>query len=270
MSRSIDVACLQVRADDGSSRDERLRRIAAVIQSLENVDLLVLPELWAAAYFDFDNYPDNAEELEGPTLTMLAAAAQTQGAWVHGGSLIERDLDGGLYNTSVLLDPAGRLVHTYRKSHLFGNSSREAELLQPGRHAGVASTELGPVAMTTCYDLRFPELYRSLAADQGAELILVASAWPAARLDHWELLTRARAVENQTFLIACNGAGVDHGNELAGNSLVVDPWGRVLARAGDGEEVLRCTLDLCQVAEVREGFPVLRDRWMKGHVDVLS
>jgi predicted amidohydrolase len=267
--RWLRVACLQLAADDHLSKGERLRRVAGLIEGMDEVDLVVLPELWAAAYFDFDGYEANAEELEGSTLAMLAAAARGRGAWLHGGSLVERHPDGGLYNTSVLLDQAGRLVHIYRKSHLFGNGSREAELLQPGRHAVVASTELGPVAMTTCYDLRFPELYRSLAADQGAELVLVASAWPAARLDHWELLARARAVENQTFLIACNGAGVDHGTELAGNSLIIDPWGHVLARAGDGEEVLRCTLDLSQVAEVRERFPVLRDRWMKD-VDALT
>jgi predicted amidohydrolase len=267
--RSLRVACLQLAADDHLSKDERLCRVAGLIEGVEDVDLLVLPELWAAGYFDFDGYEVHAEELEGPTLTMLAAQARHREAWLHGGSLIERDPSGALYNTSVLLDPAGQLVHIYRKSHLFGNGSREAELLQPGRHAGVASTEMGPVAMTTCYDLRFPELYRSLAADQGADVVLVASAWPAARLDHWEILTRARAVENQTFLVACNSAGIDHGTELAGNSIIVDPWGRVLARAGDGEEVLRCTLDLGLVAEVREDFPVLRDRWMKERVDAL-
>lgn len=268
MTRLVRVACVQFKAIDASSVEERVRRAGELIAGIEGVDLLVLPELWATGYFDFDGYAVNAEALPGPTLETLTAAARSRNAWVHGGSLVERDAAGNLYNTSVLLDPDGRLVHTYRKSHLFGNDSREAELLRPGRSTDVAPTGLGGIGMTTCYDLRFPELYRRLAADQDAELILVASAWPAARLEHWELLARARAVENQVFVIACNGAGIDHGVPLAGTSLVIDPWGRVLARGGDGEEIVRATIDLEQVAEIRTAFPVLGDRWMTDELDV--
>jgi len=136
--RSLRVACVQLAADDRLSKGERVHRVADLIEGVEDTDFVVLPELWACAYFDFDGYEANAEELEGTTLAMLAAAARKRAVWLHGGSLVERDSGGGLYNTSVLLDPAGRLVHIYRKSHLFGNGSLEAELLQPGiAHPGV-------------------------------------------------------------------------------------------------------------------------------------
>ncbi len=113
--------------------------------------------------------------------------------------------------------------------------------------------------MTTCYDLRFPELYR-LLLDEGAQLIVVPAGWPAARLEHWLLLLRARAVENQLFVIGCNQVGMQEGVELAGHSAVVDPWGRILAEAAADEEVLTVDLDLALVAKIRDEFPVLRDR----------
>jgi predicted amidohydrolase len=132
-------------------------------------------------------------------------------------------------------------------------------LLSPGARADVAETPLGTVGMTTCYDLRFPELYRVLV-DRGAQLVVVPAAWPAARLEHWRLFTRARAVENQVFLLACNAAGTQAGVRLGGHSVVVDPWGRVVAEAGDDEEVLLAELDLQTLTDIRTEFPVLDDR----------
>jgi predicted amidohydrolase len=115
------------------------------------------------------------------------------------------------------------------------------------------------MAMTTCYDLRFPELYR-LFLDAGAELVVVPAGWPALRLDHWLLLLRARAVENQQFVIGCNQVGNQEGVELGGHSLVVDPWGRTVVEGGDNEEVLTVEIDLALVDKTRAEFPVLRDR----------
>ncbi len=255
----MEVACLQVASPPGEPEAERVRRVVELAGDAAPVDLLVLPEMWPVGYFAFDRYAQHAQPLDGPVVTGLAALAARLDAHVHAGSLVERDDRGRLYNTSVLLDPAGTVVHTYRKHHVFGYRSREAELLTPGDDPGVADTALGTVGMTTCYDLRFPELYR-LLVDRGAELLIVPAAWPTVRRDHWRLLCRARAVENQLAVVACNGSGEQDGTELAGRSLVIDPWGRVVAEADADETLLRASLDPGDVGAVRAEFPALADR----------
>jgi predicted amidohydrolase len=143
--------------------------------------------------------------------------------------------------------------------HLFGYGSREVSLLTPGTTVRACPTALGTVGISTCYDLRFPELYR-LQVDGGAELFLVAAAWPRARLAHWQLLLRARALENQAFLAACGAAGRQGDVVLSGRSAVVDPWGAVLAEAGDTAGTLTVEVDLGEVARARKDFPALADR----------
>jgi predicted amidohydrolase len=159
----------------------------------------------------------------------------------------------------VLVDPAGEIAHTYRKIHVFGYRSREAELLTPGTDISVADTPLGAVAATTCYDLRFPELWRALI-DAGAHMVIVPAAWPAARLEHWRLFTSCRAVEEQIILISCNAVGDQNGVALGGHSRIVDPWGVVLTEAGDSESITWCDVDPGAVARTRDEFRVLQDR----------
>ena len=164
-----------------------------------------------------------------------------------------------MHNTAVLIDPSGTVVHTYRKIHVFGYRSREAELLTPGETVGTVASPLGPMGATTCYDLRFPEVWRALV-DAGAEAVAVPAAWPARRRAHWRLFTEARAVEQQVLVLACNAAGVQGEVALGGASRVTDPWGTVLAEAGDAEEILYCEVDPGVVARTRAEFPVLSDR----------
>jgi predicted amidohydrolase len=223
-------------------------------------DLVVLPELWAAGYFAFESYAERAEPLEGPTVAAGRRWARELGAHVHVGSIVERAPDGSLYNTAVLIAPDGTVAHTYRKVHVFGYASREAELLTPGDALKVASTPFGPLGATTCYDLRFPELWRGLV-DLGAKTVLVPAAWPAARREHWQLFTTCRAVEEQVLVIACNAVGIQEGGVvLGGHSRVVDPWGTVLAEAGTEEGLTFCDVDAAVVDTVRSQFPDLRDR----------
>jgi predicted amidohydrolase len=184
----------------------------------------------------------------------MSDAARAAGATLHAGSMVERDGDR-IFNTSLLFGPDGTLLHTYRKVHLFGYGSREQELLTPGE----AVAGHGTLALSTCYDLRFPELFRA-QVDAGSQLFLVAAAWPAARLAHWQLLLRSRALENQSYLLACNAAGTQGGVALAGRSAVVDPWGEVVAEAGDRAEVLTAHLDPELPARARTEFPALADR----------
>lgn len=253
------VALVQVDSPAGEPARERRSRVGDLVRGAGDVDLVVLPELWAAGYFAFDSYAAEAEPFEGPTLAAARGWARELDAHVHLGSFVERDGSGRLFNTAVLLSPGGEVEHVYRKIHVFGYRSREAELLTPGEQVRVASTRIGRVGATTCYDLRFPELWRGLV-DGGAHLVIVPAAWPAARREHWRLFTSCRAVEQQVLLIACNAAGVQDGVELAGHSRVVDPWGTVLAEAGTGEGVLLCDVDPAVVGRAREEFPVLADR----------
>jgi predicted amidohydrolase len=160
-----------------------------------------------------------------------------------------------MFNTSVLLDAGGEVAATYRKIHLFGFSDGEPKLMTAGTDV-VVHDGLG---IATCYDLRFPELFRALL-DGGAVALVMASAWPAKRVAHWRLLAQARAVENQMYVVACNTAGTHSGTVMGGHSIVVDPWGTILAEAGDDEEVLVADIDLGSVPETRRSFPVLADR----------
>lgn len=240
-----------------AARRSRVRRLLADLP--QGLDLIVLPELWAVGFNHFDNYLGHAETVDGPTVQLCAEVAQDRAAWVLAGSIVEHSGDGSLRNTGVLLDPLGAVAATTSKIHVFGYASREVELLSPGTTIGTTSTPFGRVGSTTCYDLRFPGLWNELV-DAGAELVLVPAAWPAARLAHWRLLTTARAVDTQTFVIACNSAGVQNGVELGGHSRVVDPWGEVVAEAGADEQVLIVDIDPERVARTRTEFPVLADR----------
>lgn len=187
---------------------------------------------------------------------------------LHTGSVVERSAEPGaegrhLWNTSVVLDPQGSVCATYRKIHRFGFGGGEPRLMEAGTDVVVtdlpAPAEALTVGLSTCYDLRFPELYRT-QVDLGARLFLIPSAWPMARVEHWRLLLRARAVEDQCFVVAGNTAGTHAGVEMGGHSAVIDPSGVVLAEAGTGQETLSVQIDPAEVERVRQSFPVLADR----------
>jgi predicted amidohydrolase len=189
----------------------------------------------------------------------MAKAARDTGVWLHAGSFVERDPEGPLFNTSLVFSPDGELAAAYRKIHRFGFDEGEAALMAPGGELVSVRTPDLHLGLATCYDLRFPELFRGLV-DAGANAFVIAAGWPARRRGHWTLLARARAVENQAYVLACGTAGTHGGVEQAGHSIVVDPWGEVLAEAGPGEEVLAVELDPGRPAVTREQFPVLKDR----------
>lgn len=255
------ASLIQLEVDTAESPEDRRVRAAALVRAQAGSDLVVLPELWALGGFAYDAWSPGAETLDGPTAEAMSAAARDAGVWLHAGSIVERDPDGPIYNTSLLFSPSGELSHTYRKIHRFGFDSGEAVAMGAGTELVTAVTEFGTLGLATCYDLRFPELFRALL-DAGTEIFVVPAAWPARRREHWTLLARARAVEEQAYILACNTAGTHGGVEQAGHSIVVDPWGAVLAEAGNGEEVLVVDLDPGEVAKTRTDFPVLRDRLM--------
>jgi predicted amidohydrolase len=256
---SLRVVLMQLDHGSAAAPDARVAEIAARVAGLRDADLVVLPELWATGYFCFDDYRAHARPLSGSFLAPLGEAAREAGVVVAAGTFLEAADDGRIHNAAVVFDVDGTVALVQRKVHVFGVGSREADLVAPGEDVAVAATAAGRIGVAVCYDLRFPELFR-LHAEDGAELIVVPAAWPAARREHWRLLLRARAVENQAYVLACNGAGADHGTLLAGHSAIIDPLGEVLAEAGEAPGEVRARIDLASVAAARAAFPVLADR----------
>ena len=256
------IALLQLASPDTESVGARLARVDRTVlgeRALRDADLLVLPEMWTAGYFSFKQYAERAEPFDGPTLTTARAWATTLRLFVHLGSFVEVDGTGRLHNSSVVVGPDGSVVARYRKVHLFGYGSQESDLLTPGEDLGLGSVAGPTTGITTCYDLRFPELFRSLV-DEGAEQLVVCAAWPGARLEHWRLFTSVRAVEQQVNLIACNAVGEQQGVALGGHSRVVAPTGEVLVEAGTDEGFTYTEVDTAFPRRFRAEFPALADR----------
>ena len=253
------ASLLQIDVNEDESVESRRVRVASLVREQAGADLVVLPELWTTGAFAYEGFGTEAEPLEGPTYEAMAKAASDAGVWLHAGSVPERDPDGTLYNTSLVFSPSGELAASYRKIHRFGVDKGEAVLMGAGEDLVTIRLPETVMGVATCYDLRFPELFRGLV-DAGAETFVVPAGWPERRRAHWTLLARARAVENQAFVLACGTAGTHAGVPQAGHSVVVDPWGEVLAEAGPGEEVLTADFDPATVAGTRDRFPALKDR----------
>ncbi|MEU1624074.1 carbon-nitrogen family hydrolase [Streptomyces sp. NPDC020096] len=262
------ASLLQIDVRPGEQVAARRSRVAALVREQAGADLVVLPELWPVGAFAYQDFATHAEPLDGPTAQAMGEAARAARVWLHAGSIVERTApdgptaqDGPLYNTSLLFAPDGELHRVYRKIHRFGFDQGEATMMAAGDEI-VTAHLAGPgttIGLATCYDLRFPEQFR-LLVDAGAELLVIPAGWPERRRAHWSLLARARAVESQAYVLACGTAGTHAGVEQAGHSVVVDPWGEVLAEAGSGEEILTVEFDPARVAKIRAEFPALRDR----------
>lgn len=261
------AAAIQMRSGSDKAANlataERLVRLAAT----RGAQLAALPEAfnWRGSHPEEGS---NAERLDGETLARMARLARELGIHLLAGSITERSEDDSRnYNTSVMLGPDGQRLAVYRKIHLFdvdlagGPTVRESERKLAGTEIAVARTALGLVGLSICYDLRFPELYRSLAS-RGATVVTVPSAFTFTTGEaHWEVLLRARAIENQCYVLAPAQYGRNvHGYADYGNSLIVDPWGRVVARASEGEDAVIAGIDQDYVSQVRRELPALDHR----------
>lgn len=264
--RSLRVASVQLAVSE-EGKQANLDHAAEKIRQVEDVDLIILPELWNIGFMSFDQYKDSAESQIGPTMDLMRQLAGELDANIHTGSFIEK-VGERYFNSSYLLSPAGDILANYRKVHLFGYQSREAEILTPGDELAVVDTPFGKIGMATCYDLRFPEMFRNMV-NLGAELFLVCSAWPYPRLEHWLMLNRVRAIENQVFLVSANSAGRNQGSTFVGHSMAVNPWGVIMASGGDQETTLVVDINLNEARQAREQFPALADRreWMNISTD---
>lgn len=274
MADQLHVAALQVGYGDDESPADRIERVSALVRDLaaahEGLDLIVLPELWAPTGFDYTDWPARAEPIDGPFAQAMSDLARAVGVSLHAGSFVEALPEPGLEgkqlaNTSLLLAADGSLVATYRKIHRFGFGSGEPTLMEAGRGWVVVPLPLRSggtlkLGLATCYDLRFPELFR-LLLDAGAEAVAIPAAWPLARVEHWQLLGRARAIENQLVVVQVNTAGTHGGVDMGGRSQIVAGTGEVLAQLPDAQQAaLVARVDLAPTRDYRASFPVLGDR----------
>lgn len=260
------VAAVQLNSNGDKQRNlaaaERLVRAAAA----DGAEFVALPEKWNLLAGG-EELVAGAEPLDGPSLTAARGWARDLGVHLLAGSISERGAEGEkASNTSVLVGPDGEVVAVYRKIHMFdvdagGVAYRESEHEQPGTEPVAAPLGDLTLGMTVCYDLRFPELFRILAL-RGARIVAVPSAFTLATgRDHWEVLLRARAIEDQVFVVAPNqvGEAPPHYSSF-GRSMIVDPWGVVLATAPDGEGFAAAELDFAAQDRVRESLPSLANR----------
>jgi len=253
----MQVASIQMAVVEGD-KGGTIDKAAENIRRAQGADLIILPEIWNVGFMSFDRYIPEAEEKNGPMLTVLRQLAKEVGAYLHTDSFVEKQ-EEKYYNSSYLISPEGEIVVNYRKIHLFGYQSRETQILTPGDNVVVVNTPIGRLGLSTCYDLRFPELFRRMV-EKGVEVFLVCSAWPYPRLEHWIMLNRVRALENQCFLVSANSVGLNMGAQFVGHSMIVNPWGVILASGGDEEVILKTDLDLTEATRARENFPALADR----------
>ncbi len=251
--------------------DNKQKNIDKAIKLLEEsksggADMAILPEMFNCPY-ENSRFGEFSEEVgSGETLKAISDAAKSNSIYVIAGSIPER-LDGRLYNSSFVFDRNGIIIGNHKKMHLFDIDVEgkirfmESDTLTPGSKITVVDTEFCKVGLAICYDIRFPELHRLMAL-QGAKLIVIPGAFnmvtgPA----HWEILMRARALDNQVYFAAASPARDEAANYIAyGNSMVVEPWGDVISRAGTDEEVIFADIDLTRVDKVRDELPLLKHR----------
>ncbi|MBI3978543.1 MAG: carbon-nitrogen hydrolase family protein [Chloroflexi bacterium] len=261
------VAAVQM--NTGADKEANLRAAEDLIGRAADLgaSVIALPE-----YFNYlgpaQGHAANAEPIPGPTIERLSALARRRGVTIHCGSIAERSPETPkLFNTTVVLDPAGEIVARYRKIHLFDIeiagqvTAMESATIEAGHEVVNLSIDGVGCGLTICYDLRFPELYRILAL-KGAQVLFIPAAFTMfTGKDHWEVLIRARAIENQCFVVAPAQVGKHPPDRTCyGRSLIVDPWGLVLASAPDVPTVVSADLDMEQLARIRRELPSLQNR----------
>lgn len=263
----MNAAVVQLQV--GSDREQNLASAEALVRraSSAGASLVVLPEV--VDYFgDQDGVAAIKSDVPGQVTDRFGALAADLGIWLLGGSIHEAiPASDRCYNTSTLFAPSGELVATYRKIHLYDVQipgrvdSLESATIAPGDEIVTADIEGHTSGLTICYDLRFPELFRALA-DRGAELVFLPAAFTLyTGKDHWEPLIRSRAIENQCFMLAAGQQGVDdRGKSTYGRSMIVDPWGTILATAPDGDGFAMAELDFGSLERIRRELPSLANR----------
>ncbi|MBC3190419.1 carbon-nitrogen hydrolase family protein [Pseudonocardia sp. C8] len=270
MKQTVVVSLVQFTASETDKELNVTRCLEYLDEAAEQgADLVVLPEMWTGfGYSTPTRYQEIAEPVPGPVTDRLAERAARHGMYVVG-SLYAGLPDGSHANLAPLIGPDGALLGSYTKTHLFDAPDRvdippgmkESDKVVAGDELAVFDTRFGSLGISVCSDLRFPEVYRVMTL-RGAKIIVCASAFLSPRLDHWEFFLRARAAENQVFVVASGQVGTEPvtGTGFVGRSMAVDPWGTVLATAPDVEGVTTTRLDLDLIPEMRRRYPLLDQR----------
>lgn len=252
----MKIAMIQMQVKAGDVQANRQRGLALVREAASQADVLVLPEIWTTGY-QLKELACWAEEADGPVLSELKEIAKAYGVWIITGSLPVRRTTG-ITNTMFALAPDGTVAADYDKIHMFSLYG-EGRFFQPGAKKTVFSLAETRAGLAICYDIRFPELFRSMAL-AGAQIVFVAAEWPQVRSDHWRLLNQARALENQVFVIAVNCVGEHKGIIFHGHSLLVSPDGSILAEGSDQEDIVIAEVDLTLIGKTRQALTVWQDR----------
>lgn len=253
----MKVALVQMTVVSGDVEGNRRRGVELVQEAAKQAEVVVLPEIWTTGYA-LRNVADSAEELGGATISQLAAVARSANVTVVAGSIPHKHL-GQIYNSVFVISPTGEVVSDYQKLHMC-SMYKEHTFFAPGQHRSVFDIGGVKAGVAVCYELRFPELFRSLTMD-GAQVIFVPAEWPTARGNHWRVLNQARAIENQVFICAVNCAGQHRSDVFYGHSMVIAPNGEIAAEgAEEKEDIVYCQLDMALVEKVRGSLRVWDDR----------
>ena len=250
----IKIACLQMPIVWGKE-EFNIQYVLNAFDGLqtENPDLICLPELFTTG-FDYGYLKKRSPRITWDILDKLSAKAKERHVYILAGTLPETAGDR-IYNTLFILDPHGERAGFYRKMHLIPLMDEDAYFCA-GKAPLIFQTPWGKIGVAVCYDLRFSDLFRSLALN-GAEIVFVAAQFPAARIDHWDILLKARAIENQVFMVGLNRVGRDPSNEYPGHSCIVDPMGHIRSWGGEAEGWMEGSIDLAEVEKVRRELPAL-------------
>jgi predicted amidohydrolase len=254
MELTLALAQFDLVFGDPAANLARVEAFAAAAAA-RGAQLLVLPELWSTGY-DLTRAEQHATDVDAGVFAAVGALAAEHGLHIVGSALSR--MARGVGNTLTWHTAAGERIATYSKLHLF-RLMDEDQYLQAGDEPLRVETPWGSAGVAICYDLRFPELFRAYALG-GAHFLLLPSEWPHPRLAHWRTLLRARAIENQMYVLACNRVGTVGETVFCGHSAVIDPWGETVIEGGEEEELLLATIDLALVDEVRRRIPIFEDR----------
>jgi predicted amidohydrolase len=260
MNNKLRLALIQMHVEAGNpdaNFEAAAHWLAQVVSAPSKPDLIMLPEMWNTGYA-WDRIGDIADPAGSRTSAFMADFCRKHQVTVLAGSIAEKHPDGKVTNTIHVFGPDGKECASYSKIHLFRLMNEHLHL-KAGEKTGQFELSDIPAAAMICYDIRFPELARKLAL-AGARILFVPAQWPNPRMHHWRTLLQARAIENQMFVAACNTVGESGGTSFFGHSMIIDPWGEVLAEAGEEETVLSAEIDLSLVTEVRGRIPVFEDR----------
>ena len=254
----MKITCIQMDIAFAQPEENFRRAEALIAQAMQaSPDVVVLPETWNTGFFPKENLPQLCDRDCRQTAWRIGALAAKFHVNIVAGSVANLR-DGKCYNTALVFDRSGKCIATYDKTHLFSPMGEDA-FFTPGSKLCRFPLDGAQCAVIICYDLRFPELARSLAVE-GLNVLFVVSQWPAARISHLRSLTVARAIENQIFTVCCNACGAAGDTQYGGNSLIADPWGNVLAEAGSHAGLLTAEADLATLENIRRSIHVFRDR----------